>query len=286
MIHEASSPLPSVAQMVESMTMGGAENLAVRIANAMAERGFASHLIVLGERGILSDRVAPAVRAHYLGFQRESINRPLAFGMSLRRGYRLLSGLLKEQGIAVTQTHLPGSNFWGLMLALFGRHPVLATIHNNAEFKYGDHDNRLRAALRKQAYRRILSQCAGTVAVSEEVKSSLIRDLGVSHNVARRIAVVTNGVEIPEVLSETEIADLRASVGVLEDQVFILAAGRLSDQKNFVDLVRAAAILRETDPAFRLVICGEGEHRARCCWRLWPPGCRRSVMPSKASAKF
>lgn len=250
-----------VAQLIESVTMGGAENLAVRIANALADQGHRSHLIVLGGPDILSGKISDQVQAHYLHFSRASIKNPPAFVRSLGHGFGLLKSVLLENGIQVLQTHLPGSNFWGLLLTLRGWQSVLATIHNNQEFRYGDADNPLRAALRKEAYKMILRRCAGTVAVSDEVKTSLIRDLGAGQGAARRIGVVTNGVAIPALLDPQDKQKIRASLGIADDRVFILAAGRLSDQKNFMDMVLAAAQLRRTCPGFRLVICGEGEHR-------------------------
>jgi glycosyltransferase involved in cell wall biosynthesis len=243
------------------MAMGGAENLAVNIANGMAAAGHESHLIVTSGPGVLSERIAPDVRAHYLGFQRSSVRNPLAFLLSLRRGYRLLSSLVAEHRIEVLQTHLPGSNFWGLMLAWADRCAVLATVHNNQEFHYGDTDNALRAGLRRRAYQQILRRCRGVIAVSEEVRASLARDLGANEAEAARMAVVTNAVAVPGVLSPERRAEIRRRHGISPDAVFILAAGRLCAQKNFGDLLDAAAHMVRAGTDFRLVVAGEGEDR-------------------------
>ena len=72
-----------------------------------------------------------------------------AFAWSLRRGVALLRGAVAKHGVQVVQTHLPGANFWGLLLQMRGVAPVVATVHNNEEFRYGDADNRLLLGLRK-----------------------------------------------------------------------------------------------------------------------------------------
>lgn len=247
-----------VAQLIESMTMGGAENLAVRIANALAAAGHESHLIVTGSPGVLSERIAPEVQAHYLHYERASVNFPPAFLLSVRRGSRLLRQVITAHRIQVVQTHLPGANFWGLLLAWRRVCPVLATIHNNQEFRYGDQDSALRAAFRKKAYKQILATCAGTIAVSAEVKASLIRDLDAAPEAADRISVVTNGVALPAPISARRRQEIRSELGLADARPLILAAGRCGEQKNFADLVEAAAVLRRTRSDFQLVIAGEG----------------------------
>ncbi|MBE0567555.1 MAG: glycosyltransferase, partial [Krumholzibacteria bacterium] len=176
-----------MAQFIETMNVGGAEHLAVTVANALAGRGCASHLIVATGPGPLSGRIDPAVRVHYLGFVRASVRNPLAFAWSVSKGLRRLGGIVRQEGIEVAQTHLPGANFWGLVLALRGVCGVVATVHNNEEFRYGAHDNRVLRAARRAAYGQIVRRC-GVVAVSAAVKESLVRQLRLDGALAARIA--------------------------------------------------------------------------------------------------
>ncbi len=250
-----------IGQLIESLAMGGAENLAVRMANQLAAEGHESHLIILTEEGALSERVATGVQVHYLGFRRASIRNPFAFGASLKTGYSLLRSVVEKQDIQVVQSHLPGSNFMGLLLELRGVCPVLATIHNNEEFRYGDADNPVLVMARKFAYSLLLRRGHGIVAVSEDVRSSLVRQLKCGPELAKRVSVVTNAVPLPDILPSEEISQIRSSFGIPDKTPFILAAGRLSEQKNFVDLVAAAGLLKEDGADFRLVIGGEGELR-------------------------
>ncbi len=250
-----------VGQIIETMNMGGAENLAVQQANYLVAEGHDSHLIVLTGPGPLSGRISPRVKVHYLAFERKSVSNPIGFLTSVLNGHRSLARAIRESGIQVVQSHLPGSNFLALTLELRKVCPVLATIHNNEEFRYGDVDSRFRVWARKFAYKQLLLRGHGIIAVSEDVKGSFARQLNCTVAQAERISVVTNAVPFPEPLDEVSGSEVRARFGISTGEPFLLAAGRLSEQKNFRDLVAAAAILRDAGAEFRLVIGGEGALR-------------------------
>ena len=272
------TPRLRVAQLIESMAVGGAEHLAVKTANYLATAGHDSHLIVTRGPDTLSAKIRPAVKVHYLHFERASIRNPWAFGTSLRKGLKLITAVLVREQIPVVQTHLPGSNFFGLLLAWKKACAVLATVHNNQEFQYGDADNPFLALLRKKAYRKILGSCQGVVAVSEEVRTSLIQDLGAGPAAAEKISVVTNAVEIPLPLESVRREAIRNDLGVDPGQTLILAAGRFCEQKNFGDLVTTAVLLKESGCPFRLVIAGDGEQGTDLADRICRLGLESEVV--------
>lgn len=257
---EYSAPC-TCAQLIETLEVGGAEHLAVRIANGMAEAGHPSHLIVLGHLGPLAEFVSDRVALHGLGVTRESITTPVRFVSSLRYGLHRLEAVIRDASIDIVQTHLPGANFWGLLLTIRRKVPVLATIHNNQEFKYGDRDNPLRACLRRQAYATIIRRGAGTIAVSAAVKESLAHALQLDARATERIAVVANGVAIKERGNSQHRTTCRQMFALPKDAVVFVAAGRHTEQKNFGDLVRAATILDRTVANWRLVVAGDGPDR-------------------------
>ena len=152
------------AQLIDTLTMGGAEKLAVQFANEFGAAGHVSHLYVLTTPGPLSPTIKPGVKVRYLHYKRLSIKNPISFLISVLKGLGLISKYLKTDGIQVLQTHLPDQNFWGLLLSWLRRCAVVATVHNNAEFFYGDTDHPLRARLRRWAYGKILTTCRATVA--------------------------------------------------------------------------------------------------------------------------
>lgn len=252
----------TVAQVLEHLTVGGAEQLAVRIANARAATGAPSLVYALQGGGPLAERVTPPAVMREIGVVRSSVRNPLAFGHSLLRGRRRLLQQLATDGVEIVQTHLPEANFWGLLLTQAHRVGVVATVHNNAEFHYGDHDSAARRSLRRAAYRQVVARCDATVAVSSAVRDSLIAELSLPDRLAGRIVVVANGVDIPDPLPEAVREAVRRDLGVPNDTPLAIGAGRLTAQKNFQDLIAAAGKLRDAGVDCYTVIAGEGEDRS------------------------
>jgi len=250
-----------IAQLVETLDAGGAEALAVDIAGALAARGHDSHLVVARGDGPFFDRLSPSVAFHDLDRPRRDGNqvyRILYFLETCRR----LESLLRAHRIEVLQTHLPKANFLGLVMAWRGVCRVYPTVHNNREFDYGDGAGRVRRALRRAGYRRMLKECNGVIAVSDQVRDSLADQLGVQPDQRARILVVPNGVRPAAPVTTAERSRLRASLGVTDEQVLIVGAGRLTRQKNFARLIEALGHLEPAGADWRCVIAGDGELRS------------------------
>jgi len=250
-----------VAQLVETLDAGGAEALAVDIAGALAARGHDAHLLVARGDGPFRSRVAREVRFHDLDRPRRDGNQ--AFRIAYFLGTcRRLEAHLRANRVEVLQTHLPKANFLGLVMAWRGVCRVLPTVHNNREFDYGDKAGPLRRAARREGYRRLLAACPAVIAVSDQVRDSLAAQLSLSATRRDRIVVVPNGVRPVAPQGPEERARRRAALGVTEDQVLVVGAGRLTRQKNFARLVEALALLGAGAPDWRCVIAGDGELRA------------------------
>ena len=256
------APIPlRVAQLVETLDAGGAEALAIDVAGALAARGHDSHLIVARGDGPFRERVKPEVVLHDLARPRRDgnqIHRILYFLGTCRR----LEAHLRAHRIEVLQTHLPKANFLGLVMAWRGVCRVYPTVHNNREFDYGDRAGRVKRALRRVGYRRMLTHCRAVIAVSDQVKESLAEQLRTPSGLKEQIRVVPNGVHLPEAVPVAERNRLRAALGVTGEQVLIVGVGRLTRQKNFARLVEALGRLDANGPDWRCVIAGDGELRA------------------------
>lgn len=249
-----------VAHLLEKLVVGGAENLAVRLANARAARGDPTCLFCLQGDGELSRRVEAGVCRHELEIHRESVRRPHAFAARVFDGRRVLRQQLRRQGVRVVQSHLPEANFWSLLLSGRGDPAVIATVHNNDEFHYPQERGRARRALRRQAYRLILRRAGGVVAVSTAVRDSLAVELNLSDRQADRITVVPNGVRVPPVDPLARQA-VRTEFAIPADATLLVGVGRLTEQKNFLALVELAGGLRDRGRTIRVLVAGDGEQR-------------------------
>lgn len=249
-----------VAQLVEDLSAGGAELLAVNIAEALARRGHDSHLIVVRNEGPLRERVGEGLGFHDLQRPRCHGGQVARIGAFLATS-RLLHRTLARERIDILQSHLPMANFLGLTAAWRGMCRTFPTVHNNREFDYGDRAGSARRALRRQGYRFMVQTCTGVIAVSDLVRTSLAEQLGLRDAAMNRISVVRNGVRIPEPATDRERVAARERWGVSADEVLIVAVGRLTRQKNFGALVEALTRLDAGAVPWRCVIAGEGALR-------------------------
>lgn len=246
-----------VAQVVETLDTGGAEHLAIKFANKLAERGHQSHVYVTSHTGPLAASISGEVRVDVLGYRRESIINPIKFLASVNDGFNRLRSLVRRDDIDLIQTHLPGPNFWGLALVLRGACPAVATIHNNKEFSYGSARS-FRGSLRHLAYRTIVRRCAATIAVSDQVRSSFMHELGMREDEAPRLVAIPNGVEVPRPFGEEEKKSAKARLGFDGNQVVAIAVGRVCEQKNFKVLIPVMKNLKDVVCPVTMVVAGDG----------------------------
>jgi glycosyltransferase involved in cell wall biosynthesis len=172
-----------------------------------------------------------------------------------------LHALLRAERIDVVQAHLPKANFLGLVMAWWGMGRVFVTVHNNREFDYGDQAGRLKQWLRRFGYRQMTKRCRGVIAVSEQVRRSLLAELRVEPADAGRVRVVTNGVRGMPPVSTAARETARAVWGVAPGEVLVVGVGRLTAQKDYATLLRALSCLPAEAPSWRCIVAGEGELR-------------------------
>ena len=251
---------PVVSHLNNRINMGGAENLVVHLANAHARSGHASHAIVMHGPGALSPRFDERVKVHYLHYQRASIRNPFKFIASIIEGYRLLSEVIEREGIEVLQTHMQDTNLWGFVLQLTGRCRTVFTVHSNRFINY-ESGTRLGKWTTYKAYRLMARSRGAMVAVSSRVKDSLQEQLGLSARDTDRIESINNGIPMPAPPAPGERERLRAEYDIGEDEIWVVAAGRFVEPKNFACLLRCAGRLRDRERTVKILIAGDGPQR-------------------------
>ncbi len=266
----------SVVQLVDNLSVGGAEQLAVRIANGRAKAGKPSYLYVLRESGPLADRIDSEVTLRVLNVHRHSITNPFKFVASLIDGHKKFSKQIKADNVTVVQSHLTHANFWNLLLSITGVTVGFPTIHNNQEFQYGS--SGIKRVLTKFAYKLMLSKCGSVIACSEEVKTSLAKELNLGKVQERQLVAVTNGVDIPQKISSEHIEQTRSEYKLGKETPVILGAGRLTEQKNFKVLVDVAKIVKAQLSDVKFIIGGEGELRTELETQIAELGLQETVL--------
>lgn len=106
--------------------------------------------------------------------------------------------------------------------------------------------------------RRVLARFPRVVAVSEDIRSELLR----AGAFPSRVVTVLNGIDHRAFRRHRfREAEERAALGIGAGEVVIGAVGRLEPQKRLDLLLEAFALLRRERPRLRLVIVGEGSER-------------------------
>lgn len=233
-----------VLLFVNSQVRGGVEEVVLSLALGLDRMGYAAHL------------AAPA--ALLAGFdtelQRSRIRRfPIQFS-SWRQVSELhrFAAYLREQRIAVVNSHLFRSTFFAAPLArLAGVPVVIETTHGPEAWRRGWFK---RSGVVDRWIERLVT---ANIAVSEANRRYLVEQKGYP---ARKIHVVPNGRDLSKFagVTEAEVRALRTHFGIHEQDRVILAVGRLEPQKDPLCALEAFAHVVTQFPTARLLLAGNG----------------------------
>lgn len=214
----------AVAQVVDTLELGGKERVAVTLANELAARGYESHLICTRAFGPLRSSVSPDVHAW-------SAERSWRGDLA---GLRRLARHFDACHIALAHTHNEGASYLVRLARLLAAHPPLQVVH--------DHRGHILDSLKHVWLDRLfLSGVDGFIAVSEQLHSRAARLLGLP---PQRCRLVPNGIELPAL---TPYSDGPPTV---------VQVANLQEPKGHRTAIRAAARLRERIPELRWICVG------------------------------
>jgi glycosyltransferase involved in cell wall biosynthesis len=216
----------NVVHVAGQLDMGGMEKLLVEFARHANRERFALHFLTLGRRGILADEIEA------LGWP----VMPLEVGPGLRPRLLLrLAGWFRRLKADVVHTH----NTRPLMYA--GPAARLARVRRVIHTRHGQ---RFGATRRQTVGFRLASLAADRVVCVSRDSARIAAAEGISE---RRIRTLWNGIDLGRFPKTASACDGP-----------VLAVGRLSPEKDFPTLIRAAAIAARAEPSFRLEIAGDG----------------------------
>lgn len=183
---------------------------------------------------------------------------------------RRLRGLVERLNPDLVETHFAKSHTLLRLSGLWKHWPWIG-------FHHGDSRPRLRSRVYNWSGHKSLRTAERVVTVSEASKKLLVED-GIPSS---RIFVLHNAVRsAPERPSPESAKELRAQISIAPDERVILAVGRLSYEKAYVDLVAAMKNLCDAQPQLpvRLIILGEGPERPRIEHAIAEAGLRNRVL--------
>lgn len=233
-----------VAFFLQDLVGGGAERVMLTLAGGFADRGYDVDLVLVRAEGPHLAEVPPNVRIVPLGGRRTAYSIPrLARYLRRERPQALLSALVHVNIAAILAARLSGS-----------APRIIVTEHNQVAENAARADSRIHLAYR--AIRWLYPLADEIVAVSAGVAESLRTYSGLDEH---KVSVIHNPVVTPALQNKALAAVTHRWFGPDQSPV-ILGAGRLTAQKDFANLLRAFAVVRQKRRA-RLVILGEGPER-------------------------
>jgi len=228
------------AYVMTSLGVGGAERQVLALAEHMVAHGHAVLLLVLRDRQPEESftTLDPDFIVH-LNMRKN----PFSLCWGLTRAGRYLRHFMPD----LIHSHtFPGNMIARLLGVAFPKIAVLSTIHNVYEGEWP----------RMLAYRITDPLCRHTTAVSEATANRYVRLKAVP---ARKISVLTNGIDITEFAPSPERrACMRKKMGS-GDEFIWLTAGRIAPAKDYPNLLNAFALVNAEYPETRLWVAGNGD---------------------------
>lgn len=234
----------TIGQLLLSLTVGGGEVLAARIARRLSDR-YRFVFFCLDELGALGEDLKAE------GFCVHILHRRA--GLDGRCAQRLY-GLLRRERVAVLHAHQYTPFFYGAVSRRLGRRPpIVFTEHGRT---YPDY----RRWKRVLANRVLLARRDRVVGVGEAVRRALIDNEGLSRD---RVEVVYNGIDLAPYASERRVVreDARRELRCGPEHLVILQVARLDPLKDHLTAIRAFERTRHQRADARLVLVGEGPER-------------------------
>ena len=231
---------------IPTMQIGGAERVAIRLANGIAASGVVTDLVVFSSKSLLRDELSEAVNLVDLN----ATNWFIAFVKFKNYMARTKPLAVLAQDIRAAMLAVLVRNLTGLSTK------IIVTIHATLSQRWNEAVI-LKKFLAPKIVRRFLLQTDAVVAVSQGAAADLVSFLRLPHD---RVRVIYNPVISEDIFVKAKEEPTYPCFGT-HDPPVILGVGRLCQEKDFETLLKAFALVRRKRMA-RLVILGEGEQRA------------------------
>ncbi|MGL6256872.1 glycosyltransferase [Aeromonas caviae] len=225
--------------IITGLGMGGAERQVCDLADKLAEKGYPVLLISMTGEKINMPQTGK-VEVVILNM----VKTPWGFVRAYLQSRRIINNFKPD----IVHSHMVHANIFSRLLRLTIKMPkLICTAHSSNEG----------GLVRMLAYRLTNSLCDINTNVSQEAV-----DISVKRGAtpANRIIAMHNGIDIERfVFDIVSRKKLRDELGLVESIPLILAVGRLTEAKDYPNLLTAFQRIISTGSMAHLVIIGSGE---------------------------
>ena len=233
-----------VAIFVSTLEVGGAERVAVTLANEMVEKGIRIDLIVMSIGGEMQKKLNSRVNVVDLNTKRGRFS-----------FFALVAYIMRNKPTAILSLLTVPNMLLGLtkLVPLRNRPLLIGSEHSYDSDIYRRNDRNVFLYAAYSIAARIAYRMLDlNIAVSEGVKQRMVERRQVK---SRKIKVMPNPIDL------RDIAVPHGQTPGLRPRIKLLAVGRLNILKDYETMFRAVDIIRR-DFAVVLNVLGEGEERA------------------------
>lgn len=232
-----------IAFFLPTLAGGGAERVALNLLKGMLERDVLLDLVVADIEGPYLEQVPKQVRLINMGTGR------------VTKAIPALAKYLKETKPVGLLSHMNHTNVAAILAKELARSKTKLVVVEHSTLSVATSDLR-RSQFLPTAMKWLYPRANTIVGVSQGVSTDLERELGFQTGTVK---TVYNPVIDPDLIAKAKVPLDHPWFQPGNPPVF-LAVGRLTPPKDFSNLVRAFAKLRQQKSA-RLMILGEGELR-------------------------
>jgi glycosyltransferase involved in cell wall biosynthesis len=246
---------PTVMQLISNLDIGGAQEVVRTLVAYLATMNCTPIVCTFKDGPLRQEIEALGVPVIVLSGRRHKL---LAFPLFI-----LLAEVVRQYQVDIIQTHLLRSlDFLVLTLRWStGLRKIYWTIHNHNFTLQAHHLHQHKWLLRpKRLTHRLLYLLGalwidGFIAVSEDVETAILRDIG---SVGHKITVINNGVDVQRYGRPVDRAAIRRELNLAGDAQLLIMVGNYKEQKGHRYLIEAMPPLLESYPDLHLILVGDG----------------------------
>lgn len=236
-----------ILHLIEALGLGGAERrLSADLRHLSEDPRFLNHVCILyNDTALAPELEAANVRVSRLGMR----------GIyDAWKGVWQLRSVLREVKPDILHTQLFGADLYGRILGRLSGCRVVSTFQSSVH----EPTNPYLFSRKRRALDRLTSHLVDRfVAVSEFVKASIVKQLGIA---PEKIDVIHNYVDFESFskVDSARVSSLRQAFGFKEETKVLLTVGRLDPPKGHAYLLEAFKEILQENRDVRLLVVGEG----------------------------
>ncbi|MFX0124502.1 MAG: glycosyltransferase [Candidatus Hodarchaeota archaeon] len=228
----------NILHLASTRGIGGAENLLINLACGLRKDTFNS-IVFLLQHGPLYQELRDR------GIETYVINSSLGdFWFFLN-----LLLIVRKRKINLIHSHEFLMNVYGTFAGKIMKIPVVTTVHGK---------NYYHEKLRRVLAYKYVSKNTKMVAVCNDLKEFLIREVGIDEN---KIRIIYNGINLEKFsdkINQSEKKQLRTNLGVNQNDFLIGSVANLRPVKGHIFLIQAATELIKRHRSARILLVGRG----------------------------